>query len=156
MKRKQLLLKIGERLTEVRESMKRSRQQMAEYLRIGRSTIYRNEIGASAAELLTCYKIAVEYNVSLDWLICERGEMRYRKPVPVEELAELRRLVREAENREVPIPMDNDVKEMVMHMNSIPLLRFELLAHFHQFKESHKELVQRSMNLPESDAVVSV
>jgi hypothetical protein len=36
-----------------------------------------------------------------------------------------------------PPPLPEDLKELVDHMEKMPLLRHEILAHFHRFKEEH-------------------
>ena len=38
-----------------------------------------------------------------------------------------------------------DVKELLEHMEHIPLLRHEVLAFFYRFKEEYKEMVETTM-----------
>jgi hypothetical protein len=42
------------------------------------------------------------------------------------------------------------MKELLDHMEKIPLLRFEMMSHFYKFKEEHSELVEKTMkSIPE-------
>ncbi len=70
----------------------------------------------------------------MDWLILNKGPMLYKE--------------KDSENQAATNPLDalpREIRELVEHMECIPVLKYETLLSFHQFKENHKELVESSM-----------
>jgi hypothetical protein len=41
--------------------------------------------------------------------------------------------------------LPQDIKELVEHMQRIPMLKYETLLSFHQFKENHKDMVESAL-----------
>jgi transcriptional regulator with XRE-family HTH domain len=140
MNRNELVKEIASKLKRIRASLNYSRVKMARAINAGQTTYYRNEAGRTSPDLWNYYKIATTLGVSLDWLICNRGEMIYKekekvqtKPVPEPEPAEINEELRE------------DIQEMLEHMEKIPLLRYRILEQFHSFKVDHKTVVEEVM-----------
>jgi hypothetical protein len=48
-------------------------------------------------------------------------------------------------NREISEELRKDVTELLEHMDKIPLLRYEVLVLFHNFKEGYKDMVHSAM-----------
>ncbi|MCP5051013.1 MAG: helix-turn-helix transcriptional regulator [bacterium] len=130
----------GDGIKKVRKSLGYSGTGMASTLDMPRSSYYRLENGSTTPDLITQAKLAHTMGVSLDWLVLNRGEMFYKKPVSKGKDSTTAGLV-EALGREVT--------EMLEHMKKIPLLHHELLVVYHKFKVERPTLVEKSMNLPD-------
>lgn len=143
MNRNELVKVIAGKLKKLRVSRNYSRAKMARVINAGETTYTRNEDGKTSPNLINLYNIATTFGVSLDWLICNRGEMIYKKnekneivqaePVP------------EPEPGEVNEELRKDIKEMLEHMEKIPLLRYKILEQFHTFKVERKAMVEEAM-----------
>jgi transcriptional regulator with XRE-family HTH domain len=125
-KANQWAVNVGRKLKEIRRVLGIKGQDMARELGTSRNTYYRNEGGLHAPSLYTFLTIARRYNISLDWLMLDRGEMNY-KPDPAEEYGG------------VSAGADEEVREMMEYMWRVPSLRHELLMHFYKYKEAHPE-----------------
>ncbi|HLP61144.1 MAG TPA: helix-turn-helix transcriptional regulator [Candidatus Deferrimicrobium sp.] len=128
MDRKSLLRAIGERLKKAREPFKLSQNEMADHLGVYRSSYSRYESGRISPQMLSLYKLATENDISMDWLIADKGPMYYG----------------EREKAAAAGTLGEDVDELLNHMKRIPLLRHEVLVLFYKFKEDHKDLVENA------------
>lgn len=151
MNKKDLLKDIGYRLKKIRDSLNYSPPGMASRLGIARSSYIRNENGKTCPAIHSMRVLAKTLDISLDWFICEKGPMFYHEketgqpvagpdkpeiiPAALEEVAEVKPI------RETPEPLPEEIRELVEHMQRIPLLRHEILAAFHLFKEQHKNMI---------------
>jgi len=151
MNKKDLLKDIGYRLKKIRDSLNYSPPGMASRLGIARSSYTRNENGKTCPAIHSMRVLANSLDISLDWFICEKGPMFYSEkqagqpaaqpekpeviPAAPEQVAEAKPI------RETPEPLPEEIRELVEHMQRIPLLRYEILAAFHLFKDQHKNLV---------------
>ena len=155
MNRKEILKDIGYRLKKVREALKYSGPHMASRFGVVRSSYLRNEKGQTCPDIQTMHILGTEFDVSLDWLICDKGPMYHREKeqtqveTPAEKPGETREPpVTGLEMKPAPEPLDTvpgDIREMLEHMKRIPLLRYQLLASFHKFKAEYKEMVSAAM-----------
>jgi transcriptional regulator with XRE-family HTH domain len=133
--------KIALKLKQIRESHHLSTVQMAAKLRIYLASYRRNEECTTTPGLSTLYNLGNDFNISLDWLVMDKGEMYYNEKVE--------------EKKTEPVitgtpSLSTDMKELLDHMEKIPLLRFEMMSHFYKFKEEHSELVEKTMkSIPE-------
>ncbi|MCP5104659.1 MAG: helix-turn-helix transcriptional regulator [bacterium] len=129
---------IGIKLRKIRKTLKLPNSQMAYRLGIGRGTYNRNEEGKSMPGVATLIKLAGAWNISLQWLLLNKGSMYYREEAPVEEIKE--------EKPPEPHPaikllesLGSESEELLEHMDRIPLLRHKVMVLFHTFKEDRKE-----------------
>jgi transcriptional regulator with XRE-family HTH domain len=133
MDRKTLLRNIGEKLRNIRDSLKLERFQMADRIGAYRTSYYRYEIGETSPQLTSLYRLGHTDHISMDWLILNRGPMHFKDiqaiPEPPKETAPA-------------IALERDVKELLEHMEKSPLLRHEILLMFYKFKEDHKIIEQ--------------
>jgi transcriptional regulator with XRE-family HTH domain len=135
MDRKTLLRNIGEKLRNIRDSLKLERFQMADRIDAYRTSYYRYEIGETSPQLTSLYRLGHTDNISMDWLILNRGPMHYKdKEISLQATPE------PPKETVPPIALERDVKELLVHMEKSPLLRHEILLMFYKFKEEHKEL----------------
>jgi len=135
---------IGFRLRKIRKTLRLPNSQMAYRLGVQRGTYNRNEEGKSVPGVATLFKLANSWNISLQWLLLNKGPMYYREEEPVEEIKE--------EKPPEPHPaiklfesLGDESRELLEHMDRIPLLRHKVMVLFHTFKEDRKEMVERTM-----------
>ncbi len=135
---------IGIKLRKIRKTLKIPNSQMAYRLGVGRGTYNRNEEGKNMPCVATLIKLAHGWNISLQWLLLNKGPMYYREGPPVEEIKE--------EKPPEPHPaikrlesLGDESEELLEHMDRIPLLRHKVMVLFHTFKEDRKEMIERAM-----------
>jgi len=156
MKRKDLLNEIGSKLKQIRDTLKYSRPAMAYKMGVVRSSYLRNENGVTCPDIRTMHLLGNNFNISLDWLICNKGSMYYRGPgktpemvkPPEKPLAPPTPVDPVIEKKPAPAVLDTlpvEIQELLDHMTAVPLLRYEILASFHRFKEEHQEMVAAAM-----------
>ncbi len=141
MKKKDLLHEIAQRMRKVRETMSLSAVDITENIKTHRATYYKYENARAFPHFTILFRLGNSLGISMDWLILNRGSMLYKE--------------KDSENEAAANPLNalpQDIKELVEHMERIPMLKYETLLSFHQFKENHKELVESSMK----EKVVSV
>ncbi|HLP46979.1 MAG TPA: helix-turn-helix domain-containing protein [Candidatus Kapabacteria bacterium] len=132
MDRKKLIREMGEKLRRIRDSLNLRNFEMADRLGIYRTSYYRNELGVTAPQLTALYQLGKLYDISMDWLILDRGPLHYKeKEFPIT-----------AESAKIepvpPIAGDRDVKELLDYMERVPLFRHEVLVMFYKFKDQYK------------------
>ena len=138
MNKKTLLSNMRRKLPMIRENLKYSQREMAGRLGIYNASYSRHENGETMPMVTTLYKLGNTFNISLDWLIQNKGPMYYSEKEET------------GTNGAISKELRQDVNELLEHMEKIPLLRYETLAYFHKFKEEHKEMVTEAMKAPAS------
>ena len=136
MDRKTLLADVGDKLRKARKPLKYSENEMADRLDAYRTSYYRYERGETSPQLRVLYALAKAFDISLDWLIADKGPMYYKEK-QVKEKPE--------SATDASQTTHEDIKELIEHMEQIPLLRYEVLVMFHKFKEDRKEIVETAM-----------
>jgi transcriptional regulator with XRE-family HTH domain len=76
--------------------------------------------------------LAIEYNLSMDYMICGRGSMYYNES-------------QSPQPNPVPSP-DHEVTELFDLMAEIPLVRLSMLTYFQRFKIENKELLKKALS----------
>jgi len=141
MKRKELIGKVAERLKKIKQVHRYDANTMAAKLGVTTNTYRRNENSNSMPDAYSLYYLSKTLNISLDWLISERGPMYFTeiKPGKEEEL--------NVEKKGSPNPytlppvlqnLEDDLRELFDTMQQSPQLRYEILAHFHKYKKEQK------------------
>lgn len=140
---------IGERLRLVRKQLNYSAQEMAARLGLNYNSYYKNENNVTYPGLNTLYQVSEAHDISMDWLLFGKGPMYCREKNKEKELAELgkelelmREKVREQEGKVAGIMLKPELKELLEHMQRIPLLYHEVLAYFQRFKMENRELLE--------------
>jgi transcriptional regulator with XRE-family HTH domain len=135
---------IGIKLRKIRKTLKLPNSQMAYKLGLGRGTYNRNEEGKSMPRAATLIKLANGWNISLEWLLLNKGPMYYREEPPVEETKE-KELAEPHPAIKLLESLGDESRELLEHMGRIPLLRHQVMVLFHTFKEDRKEMIERTM-----------
>ncbi len=163
MNKKDLYKDIGNKLNKFRRSLNYSTADMCSRLKVVRSSYLRNESGKTSPGIWTMRSLGRIFDISLDWLILDKGPMIYReKEEKKEEKQEQKQEEKQPEQaaplqeppvivlEEKPAPetvdsLPEDIRELLAHIRRIPLLRHEIMVSFYKFKEEHKEMVTTSM-----------
>lgn len=134
-KKKELKKKIAPKLREIREDLKLTHQQLAAHMGVDRSTYTKSETGVSAPGISSLYELSHSLNISLDWLICDKGSKYINeKEVPSSRSPEKTETI-------ASHLIDKEQQELLEFMNQSPLFKHEILAFFLRFKESNPDLV---------------
>jgi transcriptional regulator with XRE-family HTH domain len=137
MRQKELADAINTKLKQIQQALKYTNTIMAQKMSITPGNYRRNAKRKAMPQTYTLYNLAASLDISLDWLLLDKGDMFCKDT--------------EADAEETPTPpaeqpLSSDLKELVDHMERIPLLRFEMLNHFHKFKEANRKIIEREMN----------
>jgi len=118
---------IGPRFRKIRLDLGYTQEQMAAHFKMKRPGYRRYEGGETFPGVQALKMLADNFNVSLEWLIRGEGPM-----------------YRQEEKVQTPAPefedVKQDIRELVVQMEKVPLLRFKILSFFHQFKIDHIDL----------------
>ncbi len=145
MNRTSLLKDFSTKIFKYRESFGYSRKKMAAFFGTAPVNYKRYEDAIIFPNFWALFCFAIETGISLDWLVCNRGSMYYKEKMEKEEKEETPpKKVKEAKPEPGREIMDEEIKDLVEHMERIPLLRHEILVSFYTFKEKHKKMVEEA------------
>ncbi len=149
-KKMELRNAVGYRLKQVRQSLSYTQDRMAAYFGTSRTSYTKYEIGDIFPNHLIMHKLASDFDVSLDWLICAKGPMFFeQKQAQPEEGLQSPAQEPPQERKE---PLSQDQQQLLTHMEKIPLLNHEIMVYFHRFLLENKELVESAMHPEEEDS----
>ena len=134
MKKKDLLHETAQRMRKIRETLRLSAVDITGNIKTHSATYYKYENARAFPHFTILFRLGNSLGISMDWLILNKGPMLYKE--------------KDSENQAAANPLDalpREIRELVEHMERIPMLKYETLLSFHQFKENHKELVASSM-----------
>jgi len=144
MEKRRLLQEIGSRLRQVRKALRLSQQELAEKFGYARATYVKNESGFTFPGVMAFHTLGNMYEISLDWLICNKGTMYHREEEPP--------LNRDAGGRQSPQPpLPEEVAALVADMDRIPLRQHEVLAFYLRYKLKNRELFDPAPTLQEAE-----
>ncbi|MCP5052789.1 MAG: helix-turn-helix transcriptional regulator [bacterium] len=113
---------VGGRLKQVRHRLKYGRQEMASVLGLKISGYYKNETNETFPSQRTLYRLQRDYDISMDWLMFNKGPMIFKQKVqPQEKAPPLWEQLRE-------------VKDLLDDMEQNPQLKHEILGYYFKFK----------------------
>lgn len=114
---------LGQRLGQLRETLELSRNKVAGMLNVHRGSLQRNEEGKALPEISTLFKLSETFDVSMDWLFFNKGPMFYKQ-----------KTAEEKEREQNPInALPEEYRELLEHMEKLPVLRYEILLQFRRF-----------------------
>jgi transcriptional regulator with XRE-family HTH domain len=143
MDRKELTQEIAIKLLKLRKSLNYTTVDMAQKLGIKRGSYVRNEQSLTIPDTMSLYRLAINLDLSLDWLLLDRGTRFYKEKVPAK-----KDFSTPSTSLSVSLEKDRlsaEIMELIEHMENVPMLRHEILTQFHKFKEAHPEIIEREM-----------
>jgi transcriptional regulator with XRE-family HTH domain len=132
--KRKALQEIGSRMGKFRKEIKYSQDKMAAFLGLSRSGYSKNETGETFPRLPTLELLSADFDVSMDWLLLNKGPMYYKEKAQPETAGEGKASESEALNALTP-----DVRELLEYMGRDKLLLHEVLAYFYKYKKKNKE-----------------
>ncbi len=120
-----LLENIGRRLRRVRKQLNYSLGEMSGNLNVSKSGYYKNEKGLTFPGVLTLDHLQWAYDISMDWLIFNKGPVFYKEKLP--------------EPEPEPLEISSEVREMLEGMSRDRLLEHEVLAFYYKYKENKRQ-----------------
>jgi len=126
LERRKSVKAISGKFKYVREMLRISPNSMAARMGVSRSSYDKYEYGGAFPSTLGLKVLALDFNISLDWLIAGKGPMIYKEKTGLT-----------ADMADV----NSDVKALLVDMERIPLLRYEVLTLYHKFILEHKDLM---------------
>ncbi|UCH95097.1 MAG: helix-turn-helix transcriptional regulator [Candidatus Aminicenantes bacterium] len=130
MNRRKILQGIGSKLKKLRKQLNYSRPKMAACFGVSMTGYGKNERGDTLPKLGTLIRLAEDFDISLDWLIMNKGTMYYKEKEP-EKLIEKETKEKTASLEDV-MP---GVRELLDSMAQDPLLLHEVMVYFYKYKE---------------------
>lgn len=119
---------IGAKLKHLRKALNLSQSQIADKLDMNRSTYAKNERGDTFPHLEVLYRAGLELGISLDWLVCDRGSMRFEESGA-------------GESGEEHPAQGEEVKELLYLLKHVPLVEHAVMGFFQEFKiENRREI----------------
>ncbi len=150
---------IGRRLKAFREYLGKNTVQMAARFGIGRGAYLKKENGIQMLSFNALIMMSNEYRISMDWFLFNKAPMflpdlekeREKEKIRIEaalekekqragEMEKATQRIEELEKAARDNALTPEIKEMVDYMNARPSLQYELLSHFHRFKEEKGDL----------------
>ncbi|NIM17322.1 MAG: helix-turn-helix domain-containing protein [Candidatus Aminicenantes bacterium] len=129
-KRAVLLKEIGRRLRGLRKQLNYSLEEMAGKLGRSKSGYFKNENGITLPSLATMHHLQADLDISMDWLIFNKGPIHYqdKQPEP-QRVEEDEKKTKDLEN------ISADVWELLAYMERDRLLAHEVFVYFYKYKE---------------------
>lgn len=142
--KEQLRKEIGMRMRKLRKALGHTQEQMVSYFDIGRanySRIEKGEIFPGAAILNT---LKIEFDVSLDWLIANEGQMFHHS--------------REGKKREEHVDFgaySGEVRELLVYMDKVPMVKHAVLGFFLEYKMKNQDYIEGILNRGKNENHIS-
>ncbi|NIM18022.1 MAG: helix-turn-helix domain-containing protein [Candidatus Aminicenantes bacterium] len=129
----ELKKEIGLRMRKVRKALGYTQEKMVSYFNIGRANYSRIEKGEVLPNAAVLNSLSTQFGVSLDWLIADSGKMFVRR-----EKKEQTGKINFGE-------YGKEVRELLMTMDKVSMVKHAILGYFLEYKAKHKEIIQRTL-----------
>lgn len=120
----------GRRLRELRKHLHMTQKEFGALFGLTRSGLGKHEREDSFLTLKMLQILADKYNVSMDYLLCNRGTLFYEKGA--------------FENGKGKFT-DDEVKELLSLMARVPLVRHSVMGYFQRFKIENREIIEKEL-----------
>ena len=127
----QLRKEIGMKMRKIRKALGYTQVQMVSFFDIGRANYSRIEKGEIFPTPTTLNTLCTEFNVSLDWLIANEGEMFI---IPNQEQDEKKNLDTGKHNQEI--------RDLLFHIETVPMVRHAVLGFFLEYKQKNQRIIR--------------
>jgi len=143
---------FSSRIIELRQKLGYSTKSMSNCLNASQTSYRRYEQGKILPAYPGLYSIAEKLGISLDWLVCGKGPVYYKEKETKDQSEEKKETLQDLAKEKKETLQDllpgtplEEIKDLLGHMNRIPLLRHEIFTYFYKFKAEHKELIAEGM-----------
>jgi transcriptional regulator with XRE-family HTH domain len=119
---------IGGRLKKIRKHLDLSKLEMAGRMGLSYEGYFKNESGVTLPGGATLNALQKNYNISMDWLLFEKGPMLFNdKPSP-------------EQSTRIPGKWSDELDELMSSMENDPQLMHEILVYFYKYKNRKPEI----------------
>ena len=125
----QLRKEIGTRIRKIRKALGFTQAHMVSFFDIGRANYSRIEKGEIFPTSTTLNTLLREFNVSLNWLIADEGEMFLEKKKTG------------IKNRAFGKYID-EINDLLFHLEKVPMVRHAVLGFFMEYKMNNQGVLQ--------------
>jgi transcriptional regulator with XRE-family HTH domain len=122
---------VGERLRKLRKRLGLTQARMAALVNIKTMALNRQERGLNYPSAVTLHQMAAQFDVSLDWLLCNRGSMFRGKT--------------ESQKNKSSDMFEREVEELIYLMKHIPLVRHSVMGYFQKFKIDNQAFIDQEL-----------
>ncbi len=126
--KEKLKKEIGARLRRIRKKLGFTQEEMVAFLDIGRANYSRIEKGEVFPNPTIFDVLYFRFNVNLEWLVCNEASMFRRDGAGDGGFNEL-------------VECSGEVKELLFHIENVPMLRHAILGFFLEYKEKNKKII---------------
>lgn len=129
---KEQIVTIGKKFVELRRTFGFNQSEMSERLGISRAHFSKMERGHLLPNPKILHLLRTEYNVSLDWLLLDKGPMMLNEDI--------------YEPGQFDFGEDNAVVEkMLKLMSQVPMVRYAVLSNFLEYCKENQEVIDRTL-----------
>jgi transcriptional regulator with XRE-family HTH domain len=121
----------GRRLRELRKHLNMSQKEFGALFGLTRSGLGKHEREDSFLTSKMLQILADKYNVSMDYLLCNRGTLFYERG--------------DFENGKGKYIINDEVKELLSLMTRVPLVRHSVMGYFQRFKIENREIIEKEL-----------
>jgi len=134
--KKEFARKVGRKLEDFRKQLGHSRSEMASRLGITPSAYHKNESGVNLPGHQTLMRLSLDYDISMDWLYCDRGPQNYgsgeqKIKKMKEQIADLEANAPQSGSNLLKRP---EVEELLAAMEKNPILYYEMMLKFQRYR----------------------
>ncbi|MCP4218194.1 MAG: helix-turn-helix transcriptional regulator [bacterium] len=132
--KQELKKEIGRKIRVFRKTLGLTQAQMVTHFDVGRANYSRIEKGEVFPNASILFTLKKKFDISLDWLICDEGQM----------LPEDSERGRGNSSSGV-----NEVKDLMGHMDKVPMIKHAVLGFFLEYKAKNFQLIQQEIEMKE-------
>lgn len=129
--KQQLRKEIGMKMRKIRKALGYTQVQMVSFFEIGRANYSRIEKGEIFPNPTVLNTLCREFQVSLDWLIANEGEMFI-----------LQEQKQDAKKLLDPGKYSQEVSDLLCHIENVPMVRHAILGFFLEYKKKNQGIIQ--------------
>lgn len=127
-----LMKGIGSRIRRIREGLGLNQKQFAPKLGLSRTALGKCEADLSFPNKKVLDILASQYNISMDYLLCNRGTVFYNQNATTDLDGQ-------------KIMMDDEMRELFSLMTHSPLVHHSVLSFLQRLKISDQELIAKQL-----------
>jgi transcriptional regulator with XRE-family HTH domain len=122
---------IGSRLRRIREDLRLNQIEFSAKLGLSRTALGKCERDLSFPNKKMLHILATQFNISMDYLLCNRGTVFYNNAIQTLDGQKLN--------------LDKEMEEMLFLMTQSPLVHHSIMSFLQRFKISNQELIEKQL-----------
>ncbi len=128
--KQQLKREIGVKMRKLRKNLGLTQAEMVAYFDVGRANYSRIEKGEVFPNVTILFTLKTKFNVSLDWLICNEGQMQ----------------MGDEEEKNNSSGDAEEIQDLFFHIEKLPMVKHAVLSFFLEYKVKNTKLLQQLLD----------